>query len=32
MQDIGEAGPEGGQFREPEGAPPFRMIVESRYQ
>jgi tetratricopeptide (TPR) repeat protein len=32
MQDAGEAGPgSDGQFREPSGAPPFRMIVRGGY-
>lgn len=33
MKDIGEADPkDGGQYGSPKGAPPFRMIVESRYR
>lgn len=32
MRDIGEADGEGGQFGQPTGAPPIRMIVESQYR
>ena len=32
MADISEAAAEGGQFKSPDKAPPFRMIVESQYQ
>ncbi|MCA8954161.1 MAG: hypothetical protein KDE27_31930 [Planctomycetes bacterium] len=32
MQDISEAAAEGGKFKEPERAPPFRMVVEGAYQ